>query len=326
MRSSLRYIVLLLMLATIAPTQMKAQVIIEKYKPVYGTATFNGQHYVCLREFLRNGTPQFLVVHPQTLETALIPQENVKFASANWNILLSRFSNTVYMKAINKAATTAWQEANAGITHGFPAEKGICLTIDLCPSHKSLDRNIFTSLISAMKSAQHPVPVGISITGRFMLKHRDDMRWLEALNKSGQIIIIWVNHTYTHHYDPHAPLDKNFLLAPGTDVSAEILKNEQLMLENDLLPSCFFRFPGLISDATVVKRVTSCGLIPIGSDAWLAKGQKTHNGSFVLIHGNGNEPLGVSDFIKLLQQKEKDVLNKEWLIYDLRQSIELEYR
>jgi len=44
-----------------------------------------------------------------------------------------------------------------------------------------------------------------------------------------------------------------------------------------------------------------------------------------LIHGNGNEPLGVADFIQLLKKKQKDVQRKQWMMYDLRESIEDEF-
>lgn len=67
------------------------------------------------------------------------------------------------------------------------------------------------------------------------------------------------------------------------------------------------------------------GIIPLGSDAWLAKGQPANSGSIVLIHGNGNEPLGVADFIQLLKKKQKDVQRKQWMMYDLRESIEDEF-
>jgi hypothetical protein len=93
------------------------------------------------------------------------------------------------------------------------------------------------------------------------------------------------------------------------------------MLQNGLRPSTFFRFPGLVSDQQVVDSVLNYGIIPIGSDAWLAKGQKAYSGSIVLIHGNGNEPMGVKDFIRLLQNEKASVLNKQWLLYDLRESV-----
>jgi len=44
-----------------------------------------------------------------------------------------------------------------------------------------------------------------------------------------------------------------------------------------------------------------------------------------LIHGNGNEPTGVTDFLALLKSKTKSIANKQWLLYDLRESVETEF-
>jgi hypothetical protein len=46
-------------------------------------------------------------------------------------------------------------------------------------------------------------------------------------------------------------------------------------------------------------RLVELGLIPLGSDAWLAKGGIPVAGSFILVHGNGNEPGGVRRFLEL---------------------------
>lgn len=37
-------------------------------------------------------------------------------------------------------------------------------------------------------------------------------------------------------------------------------------------------------------KLKSFGLIPLGSNCWLAKGEKVTNGAFILVHGNSNEP------------------------------------
>ena len=74
-----------------------------------------------------------------------------------------------------------------------------------------------------------------------------------------------------------------------------------------------------------VYKITDFGLIPIGTDAWLAKGQQSTPGSIVLIHANGNEPIGVNDFIKLLQSKTQSIAKKQWLLYDLRESVDDEF-
>jgi hypothetical protein len=113
----------------------------------------------------------------------------------------------------------------------------------------------------------------------------------------------------------------NFMLAKGTDINAEVLKTEILLLQNKIIPSIFFRFPGLVSDQYIFNEILNLGLIPVGSDAWLAKGQWPDKGSIVLIHANGNEPLGVRDFIDLLRNKRAEVLSKRWELFDLRESL-----
>src|ERR1700743_3790668 len=154
-----------------------------------------------------------------------------------------------------------------------------------------------------------------------MNTHQADLAWLKEMQAKHEIYITWINHSYNHRVSKNAPLKENFLLEPGTDINYEVLATEKLMLKNGLIPSTFFRFPGLVSDQQLVYKITDFGLIPIGSDAWLAKGQQPQAGSIVLIHGNGNEPVGVEDFIKLLQSKTKQIANKQWLLYDLSESV-----
>jgi hypothetical protein len=93
------------------------------------------------------------------------------------------------------------------------------------------------------------------------------------------------------------------------------------MIDNGLLPSAFFRFPGLVSDPKLVRRVISYGLIPVGSDAWLAKNQAPSPGSIVLVHGNGNEPIGIERFLALVKKERTAIREKHWLLFDLRRSV-----
>jgi hypothetical protein len=172
---------------------------------------------------------------------------------------------------------------------------------------------------------EQPVPIALSITGVWMRDHARDLEWLKEMNIKGEIAITWINHSFNHRVSINLPLKQNFLLQPGTDINFEVLGTEQAMLKNGLLPSVFFRFPGLVSDQQLIYKITDFGLIPVGSDAWLAKGQQAQPGSIVLIHGNGNEPTGVNDFLILLKSKTKSIAKKQWLLYDLRESVENEF-
>ncbi|MBB2150673.1 polysaccharide deacetylase family protein [Pedobacter gandavensis] len=304
----------------------KAQKEIQHYKAYFATGSYNGKNILVLRQFEQEAQQSYLIVNPQTLETQIINSKQVSVKPIRFQEFGTYLKNTPYFSALQTAQQQSLLLQDAGITHGFPKEKGITLTIDLCPSHKPLDRTIFSSLIAAFQKHERPVPVALSITGKFMLNHSDDINWLLGLQKSGDLNITWTNHTFNHHYNPKAPLAINFLMEPGTDLNFEILGLEKAMIERGLLPSVFFRFPGLVSDQKLVDQVTSYGLIPIGSDAWLAKGQQSHAGSLVLIHGNGNEPIGVKDFIKLLVTEKATINQQQWLLYDLRTSIENEFR
>jgi len=235
------------------------------------------------------------------------------------------FKNTPYQKALAKAEKQSVMIQDAGIERGVPKEAGISLTADLCPSHRPLDRIIFTDIFNGLGKVERPVPIALSVTGIWMRQHPQDLEWLKELEQKREIKITWINHSFNHRVSKTRPLKENFLLEPGTDISYEVLETEKAMLNNGMMPSVFFRFPGLVSDQQLVTRITDFGLIPIGTDAWLAKGQQPQAGSIVLIHGNGNEPVGVQDFIKLLQSKTKSIANKQWLLYDLRESVDEEF-
>lgn len=304
---------------------VRSQTSIENYTKYFALTKYQNKDQLVIRKFKRAGTWSYLVVDPEALTTAIVNNKDLSLKELSWEQALSYFKTSAYARTIAEAGQLSGNLQDAGIIHGFPKEKGITLTIDLCPSHKPLDRIIFTSLIAEFQKVEKPVPLAISITGRWMLTHEADLDWLKGLVTSGDIVITWVDHSYNHRVSAKAPLQTNFLLEPGTDLNFEILGTELAMLQKGLVPSVFFRFPGLVSDAQVVGKLLTYGIIPVGSDAWLAKGQATHAGSIVLIHGNGNEPVGVKDFIKLLQSKKADIEHKHWLLYDLSESVEDEF-
>lgn len=314
-------------LIVVIPQSLFSQFIsIENYRKYFAVGKYNGTDVAIIRNYSSQKKQYFIAVDFDNLKTYLIPTEKISpISPKEWSEILNLYSTTPYIKAINASKQQSLTLQDAGIQHGYAKEKGIALTIDLCPSHKSLDRVIFTSIIEEFKKFKKPEPIGLSITGKFLNSHPKDIKWLKEMTKSGAIEIVWINHTYNHKYNPKAPIQDNFLLEPGTNLDSEILLLEKSLLENEILFSAFFRFPGLVSDSKLVNQVTNYGLIPIGSDAWLAKGQTVKNGDIVLIHGNGNEPLGVQDFLILLKKEKKAILNKQWLLYDLREDIDEEF-
>jgi len=298
---------------------------INDYQKYFGIGSYNNKDIAVIRKYNSGNKDYYLGIGLNDLKSYVFNSSNAKVTPTNWNSLMEKYSSTPYIQAIKAAKQKSTSLQNAGIQHGDSKEQGISLTIDLCPSHKPLDRIIFSSIIEEFKKFKTPEPVALSITGKFLKTHPEDIEWLKHEVDSGALEIIWINHIYNHKYDPKLPLDKNFLLESGTNLDEEILLLEKSLLETNLRPSIFIRFPGLVSDAKVFNDIVDYGLIPIGSDAWLAKGETAKNGDIVLIHGNGNEPLGVHDFINLLKKDKEAALKNEWHLYDLREAVKNEF-
>ncbi|MDR2269348.1 MAG: polysaccharide deacetylase [Sphingobacterium sp.] len=297
-----------------------AYVDLENYQREWVALQGNGKPLIGIRSFRMKANKYYLTVDPTTLETSVMADKVLHVYNRDSIQVTKSLIGSVYERCFSIVRETENNLQDAGLNFSLPKEAGINLTIDLCPSHKPLDKDIFEDLLSAFKGLDSRLPVAVSVSGKWMLNHPADLEWLKSLTKKG-VKFTWVNHSYDHVFN-NTPLVSNFLLSPGTNLNYEILANEKLMLKNGMIPSVFFRCPGLVSDRAVIEKLLSYGLIAVGSDAWLAKGQRAHNGSIVLIHGNGNEELGVRDFIKLLQTESEAIKKKHWTLYSLSEGLE----
>jgi hypothetical protein len=278
---------------------------------------------VALRRFHRNDSDFIVTVNPRDLSLAIIPFDTVQstWREFDWQEFINVYRKSTYGKAILEARRAVLPIKDAGFNRFLHSQEGISLTVDLCPSKRPLDRFFFDTLITALSSEESPVPIGIAITGAWIKTHHKDLEWLVNLERQKRIAITWINHSYNHHVLAERPVSKNFLLDTACNLDEEVIGTERLLLEKGLTPSIFFRFPGLVSNPELIVKVVSYGLIPVGSDAWLAKEQKPRNGSIVLVHANGNEPFGLQKFVSLLAEKQGSIHRKAWFLYDLRASV-----
>ena len=181
----------------------------------------------------------------------------------------------------------------------------VYITIDMCPSSLGINVSLFESIIKLSKQKKQTIPIAIAISGKWINKYPQHLQYLKQLEKDKIIKITWINHGYHHYYNPNLLDQKNFMLHNKSKAEDDILKNQKLMEANDIIPSRFFRFPGLISDDDLLDLLNKHNLIPVGASAWLAKNNgKIKGGDIILIHGNGNEALGVNYFIKLVNSNE----------------------
>src|SRR5260221_3135246 len=255
----------LALLATAPPTLASSPKGVDKYRAFFAQvlAPSNGTHLVVLRSLRRSGQKLLLAVDPEALTTQLLPEEGLRLHRLSWTGLRKAITHSPYGRAIGVSEKNSSVMQDAGLVHALPPGKGVVLTIDLCPSLRPLDRRLFRAILDNFEPEERPVPLGIAITGVWMLEHPIDLDWLRQLERDGEVAVTWINHSFHHRFAPELPLSKNFLLKAGTDADGEVLKTEAAMIENGLLPSVFFRFPGLVSDRALMRRVISYGLIPV---------------------------------------------------------------
>jgi hypothetical protein len=286
----------------------------------FGISNAKQSEIVAVRHYA--GTNDYLLlVNTSNLSTMIVPEDSFRCRSVTRKTFDSIIANTEYGRTLRDAINRDVPLQDAGIRRTTSSLGGIDLTVDLCPSRRPLDRTFFSHIINTFYPEEKPVPLAVAITGIWMKEHPDDLEWLKDNVKQQHLLLTWINHSFHHRFDPKLPLRDNFLLEKGTDLHGEIINNEIAMIEHSITPSVFFRFPGLVSDRAVFDSVVAYGLIPIGSDAWLAKGQMPAQGSIVLVHGNGNEIIGIEKFFELLAKQSQEIRNRHWLLFDLRESI-----
>jgi hypothetical protein len=234
-----------------------------------------------VRSYMHNSS--LLVVNTKSLETSLIKFPNIldfKYCQKDSN----------YERLKKKALSHSNRLANRGLKEGVI--DAYAITVDMCPSSKaSYDRELFDRLKNEQK------PVTISMTYKWALYHPKEFLELKSWDDNKSLDITWMNHGHWHPYERNVTLDENFINLPDVNFTKEVLANERFLVDQGRTPSIFYRFAGLVSnDKAYKKLISKFGLLPIGTKAWLAKGEKIRSGSIVLLHGNKNEPKGLKAF------------------------------
>ncbi len=176
--------------------------------------------------------------------------------------------------------------------------KSTALTVDLCWSLRRFEASFFQLLQDVAVKGQQSVSPVIFVSGRWMEQHPGEMHDLIELSQQENVDIIWGLHSWAH------PKSGGFLNDFSiAELRADTLRLEQLMLEWGIVPSVYYRFPGLIHDDSRLDAILQLDLFSIDCDAWLAYtgmshtyGHPVQDGSIILVHGNGNEAEGIQAF------------------------------
>ncbi len=273
----------------------------------------SGNLQIAIRMYEKNSTTYFLTVDPYTLATKELQASafKVRGISNDQNpgyITMDNLKKTPYLKALDSYTSSPYRLQNQGLVQADHPVSGMFLTIDMCPASKPFEASFFKNLASLSDKTKKPVPIALSMSGLWMLTHPEEFSWLIEQEKTNKLAITWINHSFSHVYYRDLPLEDNFMLNRPQDFTQEVLGEEKELLGHGKMPSVFFRFPGLVSNQTLIIILRELGLIPVGANAWLAKGEIPKNGSVILVHGNSNEPKGIKIITPLLEDPELNLL------------------
>lgn len=216
---------------------------------------------------------------------------------------------------------THWQDVNTwfleqsletdALRHGprKKLEKAVCVTVDLCWSLRKMESGLLSALREAGKPGHRAHPV-FFVSGRWLEQHPQDMHDLIEIDGDEGAEITWGLHSYVH------PKSGGFMndIEPAK-IQEDTLKLERQFLNWGIVPSVYYRFPGLIHDTVRLREILGLDLFPIDCESWMVLveqkrsgpfGKPVQAGSIILVHGNGNEP----DGIPLLERWLK--ANRDW--------------
>jgi hypothetical protein len=279
---------------------------------------------IAFRAFEQGKTKYYVLVDPQTLRSFVEPVACLACSETTLDKVTA--AGTRLARALTAAADTA---DTAGVRHAVARTQGYFVTVDLCPSNMpGMDESIFTAMeVFKGGASDAATPVGVAVSGAWIRHHEDQFKWLVDSQRKGTLSITWINHTNYHPFpekvsrpkvdepEAEAPAPSETPLPRGEQhdvaelplgkpgrLEREILGLERELLSRGVIPSPFFRFPGLEASKSMMDTLRRHLLIPISSDAWLAKKENPRPGSIVLVHGNENEPYGVARFIGWLRR------------------------
>jgi hypothetical protein len=210
------------------------------------------------------------------------------------------------------AACRAWfdrEAASAAALRSAAPEKhrrAVAVTVDLCWSLRAYEEKFLQSLPAIAQAQGQPIHPVMFVSGRWLEQHPEEMHALVELDEKPGVEIIWGLHSWSH------PKSGGFM----NDFSPDELRRDTLLVEQRLLewgivPSAYYRFPGLIHDRLRLEEILKLDLLPIDCDSWMALVRPARpepfyhparDGSIILIHGNGNEKPGIERMNEWLKE------------------------
>jgi hypothetical protein len=250
-----------------------------------------GTRFLVRREVRLDGVPHAIVTRSdESLRTYAVALDALNVASRD-----SAIDDTHLARVFKRLGDLATH--SSAINHG-PRTKlpqTVSVTVDLCWSLRPYERDFFR-FVPRVAKLNGDAWITLFVTGRWLEQHPEEVERLIELSREPGVGVTWALHSWVH------PKQRPFM----NEYSPEQLRDDNLRVEAELLrwgivPSIFYRFPGLVHDEPRLRAMLDLDLISVDCDSWVAsmrRGRAPHHlwpsdGSILLIHGNGNEPVGI---------------------------------
>jgi len=217
-------------------------------------------------------------------------------------LLLPVFSHLVFTNVFNTLYQSLQHMMKSPLGKLQPSAKGSplyrVLTTDLCPTMRPMSRVFYEDLENTSMALGKPLPVVVFFSGKWILNHTNDLRYL----KERKLALVAGNHSFSHHIYSNSWNREVFI--------AEITNTERVMLAHGILPSPWFRFPGLKYHPDQLAVLREMNLIPVDTTMWI--GQKcSERWAIILAHSNGVKPVEERLLHKFLLENRTALLKGE---------------
>lgn len=267
-----------------------------------------GSRIVVLRTLSFEGEESAVIADDHTFQLHLVSTSELDAKTRE--AVDSELRGFRYLSALEQTRNSVVCHLHPAAIAGTPnASLRPTVTVDMCQSSREWEGGFYEWLVGLGDQAGHPMSVGVVMTGLWAHRHFEQFNQLVSWQREGRLDITWVNHSYHHQLNRDGDGRYWFLTASDVDLTAEVLELETLLLRQGVMFSPLFRFPGLTHDARTLAELNDLGLFALDADGWVAKGEPIADGSVVLLHGNGNEHVGIEMFMDAMRPREAEILD-----------------
>ncbi|HEY4060227.1 MAG TPA: hypothetical protein VGM39_26615, partial [Kofleriaceae bacterium] len=217
---------------------------------------------VAIRTLTFGGTSARVVVDANTLEVIVASTDALSHDARI--ATTGELDTTPYVTALHHHSDAYVGLDPAAFGHGAPER--FVITVDMCQSSKAWEQGFFEKLVALGTAIGEPVPIGVAMTGKWATAHPQQLAKLIAWDTTNALHITWIDHSYNHPLNEVAG-EYQFMTAPTVDMPSEVLRLEALLLSQRVVPSPFFRFPGLTYNAHRLDQVNALGLLSLDANA-----------------------------------------------------------